>query len=1361
MKKILFFVLLALLSLGSIALAQEETGDEQPELVTLVGTVQSVLGCEGDWAPDCAATVLEFDAVSGLWRGTFDLPAGSYEYKVALNGTWDENYGGMADLDGSNVPLLLEDDTTVTFFYDDATNWLADNVNHVVASVPGSFQSEIGCPETAGDGGDWAPSCLITWLQDPDGDGIYTFVTDQIPTGDYEAKVALNESWDTNYGVDGELDGANIPFTVASDGDAIAFLFNTADNTLTINTDGSTELAGAAAGTVTNEGTPIDVPARPLAVEQPEMVVIPGTIQSVLGCEGDWDPACEATALTYSETEDVWRGSFELPAGDYEYKVAIDGGWDENYGGQADAGGPNVALSLEEDTVVNFYYDHFTNWVADSVNDVIATTPGTIGSEIGCPADMEVEGDWAPMCLRGWLQDPDGDDIYAYATEAIPAGDYEIKVAINEGWDENYGADSAPGGANIPLTIPEDNTKVTFAYNASDNRLSIGIGEPAFVGRVVTVNLGRLSAYWVTADTIAWDAPVGEGISYQLHYSASATLEAGAEGITGGESIPLVVNEDGLGEDVLAKFPHLAGLTALTIQEPDRELLQEILRGQVAVAAYEGDALIGGTGLQIPGVLDDLFTFDGELGVIYDADTPTIRVWAPTAQNVRFHLFPDADPASESDVFDMAYDPANGTWTINGEPDWTYQYYLYEVDVYAPSVGRVVTNFVTDPYSFSLAMNSTRTQIVDLYNDETLMPAGWMDPNVPETAAPEDIVIYELHVRDFSIFDESVPENLRGTFAAFAESETTGLTHLSNLAEAGLTHIHLLPSFDIATINEDASERVEPDPTELAQYGPASDQQQAIIDPIRDQDGFNWGYDPLHYTVPEGSYSTDPDGPQRIIEFRQMVQNLHALDLRVVIDVVYNHTNAAGQNGNSVLDRIVPGYYHRLDDRGNVTTSTCCPNTATEHNMMEKLMIDSLETWAVAYRVDGFRFDLMGHHMLRNMIAVREMLDSLTLEADGVDGQGIYVYGEGWDFGEVAGEARGVNATQLNIGGTGIGVFNDRLRDAARGGSPFADQQEQGFINGLYTDPNDFTPGTADDQLAELLLSADQIRIGLAGNLADYTFVNRDGETVTGADIDYNGSPAGYTLDPQENIIYVAAHDNETLWDTIQYKAPMTADVATRVRINNLGVSIVAFSQGVPFFHAGDDTLRSKSLDRDSYNSGDWFNRFDLTFQTNNWGVGLPPSSQENWDIIEPLLANESLAVTQDNILNAVNYMQEVLRIRKSSPLFRLQTADDVFERLAFYNTGAEQVPGVIVMGLSDQVDGLDNIDANYAQIVVVFNGVNEAVTIGDASFEGTAFELHPIQQDSTDPITQTAVYNGDGTFTVPAYTAAVFVVPE
>ena len=659
-------------------------------------------------------------------------------------------------------------------------------------------------------------------------------------------------------------------------------------------------------------------------------------------------------------------------------------------------------------------------------------------------------------------------------------------------------------------------------------------------------------------------------------------------------------------------------------------------------------------------------------------------------------------------------------------------------------------------------MNSKRSQIVDL-TDPELKPEGWDAAPKPALEAPEDIVIYELHIRDFSIGDLTVPEELRGTYKAFTVKESNGMKHLGALSQAGLTHIHLLPAFDIASVNEDKSTWQTVDEAELASLPPDSDEQSIAVSAITASDGFNWGYDPLHYTTPEGSYATDPDGTARIVEFREMVQSLNESGLRVVMDVVYNHTNASGQSENSVLDRLVPGYYHRLNAEGAVEKSTCCENTATEQDMMRKLMIDSVVTWARDYKVDGFRFDLMGHHMLEDMIAVRAALDALTLEGDGVDGKSIYVYGEGWDFGEVANNARGKNATQLNIAGTGIGVFNDRLRDAVRGGSPFSDPRDQGFATGLVLTNNENEAREAEDQQIQLNNYTDWIRLGLAGNLAGYELIRADGKTVPGRLIPYNSAPAGYTDDPQENIVYVSAHDNQTLFDAIQAKAPAEATIADRVRVNNLAVSIVMFSQGVPFFHAGDDILRSKSFNPNSYNSGDWYNKLDWTYESNNWGVGLPLEGTGQWDIYKPLLANPALAPTRADIESASAVFREFLQIRKSSRLFRLETAGQIESVVSFYNNGPEQIPGLIVMRLTDT----ENIDSIHEEIVVLFNARPEPVTFNDPTFAGKNYTLNTIQQESSDPLVRDSTYDpADGTFTIPARTTAVFnilheIIPE
>ncbi len=874
---------------------------------------------------------------------------------------------------------------------------------------------------------------------------------------------------------------------------------------------------------------------------------------------------------------------------------------------------------------------------------------------------------------------------------------------------------------------------------------------PPDVSALAAGDLTRAKAYWLDRDTFVWPGMVA-GAEVRLHAAPDASLKLGRDGITGGESFVLRAEPAGITAKLRAAFPHLAGATTFRLEGADSAKVAALLKGQVVVSARLPDGSRDATGLQIPGVLDDLFAYDGTLGAVWERGIPTLRLWAPTARRVRLHVFDEPRSAKPFQVIDMT--EARGVWSAAGLAKWKWRYYLYEVSVYVHATGRIETSMVTDPYSRSLARNSERSQLVDL-NDKTLAPAGWGTLLKPPLAAPEDAVVYELHVRDFSATDATVPDSLRGTYLAFTV-ESNGTKHLRALATAGLTHVHLLPSFDIATVNEDRATWL--GPGDLSRHAPDSEEQQAAVAKVRMQDGFNWGYDPFHYGVPEGSYSPRPDGAARIVEFRRMVQSLSDMGLRVVMDVVYNHTHAAGLAAHSVLDRIVPGYYQRLNADGVVETSTCCSNTATEHRMMEKLMVDDLVHWARDFHVDGFRFDLMGHHMKRNLERARDALHALTFARDGVEGAAILLYGEGWDFGEVQGGKRGVNATQRNLAGTGIGTFNDRLRDATRGGSPFSDRREQGFATGRFTAPGEMDRGD-DASRTALLDAADRIKVGLAGNLAGYRFTDRRGNANSGAGL----SGTGYTADPQECVNYVEAHDNETLWDKILYAAPAAATLADRVLMQMLALSVPALAQGIPFFHAGGEVLRTKSLDADSYDSGDWFNRLDFGYETNGWGMGLPMAekNRDRWTTIRDRIRRDDLAPKRAEILLANGAFQDLLAVRRSSPLFRLRTADQVQARVGFLNSGPSQIPGLIVMTLSDAVAEADDLDPRWEQVVVVFNGTPAEQRVAYPAFGQFAFELHPRLRAAADPVARTArVDRAASAIVIPARTTAVFVAP-
>jgi pullulanase len=857
-------------------------------------------------------------------------------------------------------------------------------------------------------------------------------------------------------------------------------------------------------------------------------------------------------------------------------------------------------------------------------------------------------------------------------------------------------------------------------------------------------------AVWIDATRVHWAGAAPDG-RFVLYHDGAARVVARAGEVVGGAagSIPLVVQRTPLDKALRESFAWLGDGTILAVPAKHREALDAIWRGQALIAQVDADGrVLALTATQLGAALDARYAAaagSATLGALVDGDRTRFALWAPTAQAVAVCTYASGQGEAIG-VTAMQRDDGSGIW--RAEAAMASGYYTYLVDVYVAGVG-VVRNRVTDPYSLSLTTDSQRSWIGSLDHPAT-QPEGWAEGVRPQRVTDAtDMVIYELHVRDFSINDASVPESRRGRYVAFTESNTHGVRHLRALSDAGVTDLHLLPAYDLASIPESGC--VTP---RIPDAAPNSEQQQAAVVAVRAIDCFNWGYDPWHYTAPEGSYASDPaDGAIRVREFRAMVDALHRIGLRVGMDVVYNHTSHSGQHAKSVLDRIVPGYYHRLNAQGEIERSTCCENTATERRMMAKLMIDSAVVWARDYRIDSFRFDLMGHQPRSAMLDLQRAVDAAA-------GRRVQLIGEGWNFGEVANGARFMQASQLSLNGSGIGTFSDRARDAVRGGGPADNDirqlQRQGYVNGLVYARNPHAPQLG---LNALRAAADMVRVGLAGSLRDYRMTAHTGDDVALSAIDYNGQPAGYVTQPHEVVNYVENHDNQTLFDVNVFKLPPQTSREDRARVQVLALAINAFSQGIAYFHAGGELLRSKSMDRNSFDSGDWFNRIDWTARDSHFGTGLPPRDDNaaSWPLMRPLLADPGIKPTPAHIVWTRDAFLDLLRIRAGSTLFRLRDAEQIGQRLRFANTGPQQVPTVLVGHLDGQ--GLGG--AAFRELIYMVNVEPVAREIVLADQRNKRWTLHPIHRDGADrrPADSARFDAATGRFEVPPRTAMVWII--
>ena len=892
-----------------------------------------------------------------------------------------------------------------------------------------------------------------------------------------------------------------------------------------------------------------------------------------------------------------------------------------------------------------------------------------------------------------------------------------------------------------------------------------------------SAEISEFSAHWVTPETImvAQKYSTDEMLLTTSKGTTTQQAKTKAYQLTP-KSNPPWLNKS---------YPHLSSFNAYSV-DIDQQEIKKLLKSPLIVISHDTELLPPkGTYLQTAAVIDTLYTLGEadanevtDLGAVITEKNVQFKLWAPTAKTVSVLLFEQDKTPMVTHKLLMVEDTETGVWFVKTDKSFANKYYQYQINIYHPASKQIETLITTDPYSLSLSTNSEYSHVIDL-DDSKNKPNGWNSQQDVLVENPEDNIFYETHIRDFSAHDPQLSSpKVRGKYAAFSEKNSAGIKHLKDLQKAGINNIHLLPTFDIGTANENDDQVIDlNDPisklcklvpehqlcgqsnreTTLRDYLenlPAeTEQRQAVVSSIREIDNYNWGYDPFHYTVPEGSYAQSPDGSSRIIEFRQMVQSIHNLGFRVIMDVVYNHTHQAGLEPTAVLDKIVPNYYHRLDPfSGEIAQSTCCDNTATENVMMEKLMTDSLIVWARDYKIDGFRFDLMAHQPKSSMLKGRKAVQ--TVDSD------TYFYGEGWNFGEVANNQRFTQASQLELSGTQIGTFTDRLRDAVRGGAFSASgddiRKSQGIGSGLGTLPNELVNN--EKSRNNYLLSADQLRIGLAGNLAHFPLKNAQNDNVTGKDIPYGDQPTGYALDPADTINYVSKHDNQTLWDNNQYRLPYDTSTKDRVRIHLQSLAFPIFAQGIPFLHMGSEFLRSKSFLRDSYDYGDWFNKVDFTKQSNNYNVGLPPADkdQANWPLIKKLLSkNEGRDIVGSSDIGfSTEVFKEFISLRMSSPLFRLTSSEEIINRVKFHNTGKEQQIGLIVMSIDDS-EPSEQLDTDISSMVVIFNTSTEAKMI---YFNNAAkYQLHPTQKNGIDTIVKQSTSN-ENNFSVPALTTSVFI---
>ena len=555
---------------------------------------------------------------------------------------------------------------------------------------------------------------------------------------------------------------------------------------------------------------------------------------------------------------------------------------------------------------------------------------------------------------------------------------------------------------------------------------------------------------------------------------------------------------------------------------------------------------------------DEKYKYDGDLGSIYTKNSTRFILWTPVADKVELLL--------EDRVYDMVRGE-KGQWIVEIEGDLDGKFYNYIIN------GK---DKIVDPYAKAVSVNGTRAMVVDLNSTN---PKGWNKDKKPYLDKITDSILYEMHVRDFSIDENSgVSKEYRGKFLGIVEGKP-----IEHLKELGITHVHLLPSFDYETIDE--SKELE--------------------------NQYNWGYDPQNYNVPEGSYSTNAyDGKTRIREFKEMVLKLHESGIRVVMDMVYNHTF---RYKDSSFNLAVPNYYYRTYEDGSFSNGSGCGNeTASERNMVRRLIVDSVVYFAKEYHIDGFRFDLMAVHDIDTMLMIRKELDKID--------KSLIMYGEGWNGGTslLNPEKAAFKANTFKFERKQIACFSDDIRDALKGN--VFEEKSKGFINGKTN-------------------LEESIKAGIVA------FTNHP--EVDYSKVIYSGK--AWADEPYQAVIYESAHDNYTLWDKINLAKDDEDSEEDLIKMNNLAASIVLLSQGISFLHSGEEFLRTKK---------------DLN-------GNLIENSYNSLDVVNKIYWNR-----KEKYKDVFEYYKGLIALRKKYKEFRMDNSNDIKQRINFLKDLPSNVVG-------------------------------------------------------------------------------------